>query len=55
MEDEIKVGLTIENENDIVKKTEKFFMMKKFDLIPKIIFSFIIEMCLIFVYFLQNI
>ena len=52
MEDEIKVGLTIENENDMEKKTEKYLMIKKFDLIPKIIFCFIIEMCLIFVYFL---
>ena len=49
-EKEIKVGVTIENENDSDKRTEKFFMMKKFDLIPKVIFSFIIEMCLIYVY-----
>ena len=50
MEDEVKVGVTIENENDPLKRTEKFFMMKKFELIPKIIFCFIIEMCLIYVY-----
>ena len=55
MENEVKVGVTIENENDPVKRTEKFYMMKKFDLIPKVIFSFIIEMCLIYVYIFQTI
>ena len=43
--------VTIENENDPKIKLEKYFMMKRFDLVPKIILAFVIELCIILVYF----
>ena len=33
----------------------KCFMIKKFELIPKIVFPMVIELCFIFIYVIQNI
>ena len=41
-------------EDEKIRK-EAFFLQKKFDLVPKIVLSFIIELCVIFIYTVQNI
>ena len=41
-------------EEDEKLRRECLFLQKKFDLIPKIVLSFVIELCVIFIYSVQN-
>ena len=53
-ETQIVFGSTLEERKrkaeDEKMDRERFFMIKKMDLVPKIVLSFIIELCIIFFY-----